>query len=62
MLRKIKSLLALYLDDLLLIAGGACLTVGAAQIQSELGWIVAGGCLLRYGMLVARAGAGRWRK
>ena len=54
MLRKIKSLLALYLDDLLLIAGGACLP--------ELGWIVAGGCLLRYGMLVARAGAGRWRK
>ena len=50
MLKKIKTTLWLYLDDLLLIAGGACLSRAA------------GAFLVWYGLLVARADAGRWRK
>lgn len=62
MLKQLKALLALYLDDLLLIAGGTCLTVAAARVWTPLGWAAAGAFLIWYGLLVARAGAGRWRK
>ncbi len=62
MLKKLKILLWLYLDDLLLIAGGACVSRAAALIWSPLGWAAAGAFLIWYGLLVARAGAGRWRK
>lgn len=62
MLKQLKTLLWLYLDDLLLIAGGTCLTVAAARIWTPLGWAAAGAFLIWYGLLVARAGAGRWRK
>lgn len=62
MLKQLKTLLWVYLDDLLLIAGGTCLTVAAARIWTPLGWAAAGAFLIWYGLLVARAGAGRWRK
>lgn len=62
MLKQLKNLLWLYLDDLLLIAGGTCLTVAAARVWTPLGWAAAGAFLIWYGLLVARAGAGRWRK
>ncbi|MGO5027254.1 hypothetical protein [Candidatus Agathobaculum pullicola] len=62
MLKQLKTLLWLYLDDLLLIAGGTCLTVAAAHVWRPLGWAAAGAFLIWYGLLVARAGAGRWRK
>lgn len=62
MLKQLKILLWLYLDDLLLIAGGTCLTVAAARVWTPLGWAAAGAFLIWYGQLVARAGAGRWRK
>nr|WP_300186966.1 hypothetical protein [uncultured Agathobaculum sp.] len=62
MLKQLKILLWLYLDDLLLIAGGTCLTVAAARVWTPLGWAAAGAFLIWYGLLVARAGAGRWRK
>lgn len=62
MLKQLKILLWLYLDDLLLIAGGTCLTVAAAHVWMPLGWAAAGAFLIWYGLLVARAGAGRWRK
>lgn len=62
MLKQLKILLWLYLDDLLLITGGTCLTVAAARVWTPLGWAAAGAFLIWYGLLVARAGAGRWRK
>ena len=62
MLKKIKTTLWLYLDDLLLIAGGVCLSRAAAMVCPALGWGAAGAFLIWYGLLVARAGAGRWRK
>lgn len=62
MLKQLKIVLWLYLDDLLLIAGGTCLTVAAARVWTPLGWAAAGAFLIWYGLLVARAGAGRWRK
>ena len=46
--------LALYLDDLLLLAGGACF-VRAAW---ELGGRSAGGCLVAYAVVIARARRG----
>ena len=60
MLKRIKATLGLYLDDLLLIAGGVCLSRAAAMVCLALGWGAAGA--IWYGLLVARAGAGRWRK
>ena len=62
MLKQLKALLALYLDDLLLIAGGACVSRAAALVWEPLGWAAAGAFLIWYGQLVARAGAGRWRR
>lgn len=62
MLKRIKATLGLYLDDLLLIAGGVCLSRAAAMVCPALGWGTAGAFLIWYGLLVARAGAGRWRK
>ena len=62
MLKKIKTTLWLYLDDLLLIAGGAGLSGAAALVHPALGWGAAGAFLVWYGLLVARADAGRWRK
>ena len=46
MLKQLKILLWLYLDDLLLIAGGTCLTVAAARVWTPLGWAAAGAFLL----------------
>ena len=62
MLKQLKILLWLYLDDLLLIAGGVCLSRAAAMVCPALGWGAAGAFLIWYGLLVARAGAGRWHK
>lgn len=62
MLKQLKILLWLYLDDLLLIAGGTCVTVAAAHVWTPLGWAAAGAFLIWYGLLVAHASAGRWRK
>ena len=58
MLKKIKTTLWLYLDDLLLIAGGACLSRAAALVHPALGWGAAGGVLVWYGPVGARGGAG----
>ena len=38
MLKRIKATLGLYLDDLLLIAGGVCLSRAAAMVCPALGW------------------------
>ena len=62
MLKRIKATLGLYLDDLLLIAGGVCLSRAAAMVCPALGWGASGAFLIWYGLLVARAGAGRWHK
>lgn len=62
MLNRVKYTIGLYLDDLLLLAGGACLTASAACYGRAQAFAVAGACLIAYGRLVARATVGRWRK
>lgn len=62
MLKKLKQSLAVYLDDLLLIAGGVCFVAAAACYGRAQALGVAGACLIAYGRLVARASLGRWRK
>ena len=46
--------LALYIDDILLLAGGACL-VHAAQLRwgESAAYAAAGGCLAAYAVLIA---------
>ena len=49
--------LGLYLDDLLLIAAGACFTAGRA-FGASAALAVAGACCLGYGVIVARSRRG----
>ena len=56
MLKKIKTTLWLYLDDLLLIAGGACLTTAAAlAFGGAAAFAVCGACMIAYAFVIARA-------
>lgn len=55
-LRRLLPLLGLYLDDLLFVAGGICLTASAGlAFGPSAALAVAGVCLLAYGIVVARA-------
>lgn len=58
--RLLRTMLALYLDDLLMLAGCACFVSGAAikwGAAEALG--VCGVCLTVYAVIVARGGIGR---
>lgn len=58
--RLFRDMLALYLDDLLMLAGCACFVSGAAikwGAAEALG--VCGVCLTVYAVIVARGGIGR---
>lgn len=51
--------LALYLDDLLLLAGGACFVRAAWELGGRsAALLVAGGCLVAYAVVIARARRG----
>lgn len=52
-------LLGLYLDDLLLLAGGACVTRGVWELAGR-SWAIltAGGFLLAYAVVVAKSRKG----
>lgn len=51
--------LALYLDDLLLLAGSACFVRAAWELGSRpAALLVAGGCLVAYAVVIARARRG----
>ncbi len=51
--------LALYLDDLLLLAGGACFVRAAWDLGGRpAALLVAGGCLVAYAVVIARARRG----
>ena len=53
-MRTVLQVLALYIDDMLLLAGSACL-VRAAQIHwgEAAAYAAAGGCLAAYAVLIA---------
>ncbi len=56
-LAQVVGLLGLYLEDLLLIAGGSCLTAAAALRWGEAAGLAAGGAfLLVLSFLAARSG------
>lgn len=58
-LRAAIGYLGLYLDDLLLIAAGVCLTVAAyEQFGRPAGFASAGVCLAGYALVVARSRGG----
>lgn len=51
--------LALYLDDLLLLAGSACFVRAAWELGGRpAALLVAGGCLVAYAVVIARARRG----
>lgn len=55
--RKALALLGLYLDDLLMVSGGACFVAAAAlRWGAAAGLATAGGCLVLFSILAARAG------
>lgn len=55
--RKALALLGLYLDDLLMVSGCACLTAAAALRWGLAAGLAAGGaCLVVLSVLVARTG------
>lgn len=59
LLLVIAELLGLYLDDLLLIAAGACFTSAAGRaFGASAALAVAGACCLGYGVVVARSKRG----
>ena len=59
LLRAVAGYLGLYLDDLLLIAAGMCLTVAAyEQYGRPAGFAAAGVCLAGYAFVVARSRGG----
>ncbi len=49
-----KKLLRDYLDDLLLLAGCACILIGLAQWSAVITWIVGGGMLIGFGIMVGK--------
>lgn len=57
MLARAIQLLGLYLEDLLMIAGGGCLIAAAAvRWGTAAGLAAAGVCLIVFSILVARSG------
>ena len=55
--RRALSFLGLYLDDLLMVSGGVCVVSAAAlRWGAAAGLATAGGCLVLFSVLVARAG------
>ena len=60
-LKKFGRVLGLYLDDLLLVSGGCCFVLAALDTWGRPAALaVAGGCLVAYAVVVARArGGGR---
>ena len=46
-----------YVDDILLIAGCACILVGLAQWSIPMTWMVGGGMLVSFGVLVGKVKA-----
>ena len=57
--RRALALLGLYLDDLLMVSGGACFTAAAALRWGLAAGLAAGGvCLVVLSVLVAKA----WRR
>lgn len=57
--KKIGRGLALYLDDLLLLAAGACFVLAALENWGRpAALMVAGVCLVTYAIVVARARGG----
>lgn len=50
-----KLWLRRYADDMLLLAGCACVVVGVAQISGPLAWIVAGIMLIGLAALIGKA-------
>lgn len=50
--------LALYLDDLLMLSGGACFVAAAAELGRGAALAVAGVCLVAYAVVIARARRG----
>lgn len=56
-LARAVGLLGLYLEDLLLVSGGGCLTAAAAVRYGAAGGLTAAGvCLIVCSVLVARSG------
>lgn len=54
---RAARLLGLYLEDLLLVAGGTCLTAAAALRWGAAAGLAAGGvCLIMFSVLVAWSG------
>ncbi|OUN05507.1 hypothetical protein B5G43_12540 [Flavonifractor sp. An92] len=61
-LRRVGRALALYLDDLLLLAGGVCFVRAALDLGGRPAALaVAGVCLTAYAVLVARSRGGGGR-
>ncbi len=61
-LKKLGEALALYLDDLLLLAGGGCFVRAAWETWGRPAALaVAGVCLVAYALIIARSRGGRSR-
>lgn len=57
--KKLGETLVLYLDDLLLLASGACFTAAGWEIAGRPGALIsAGACLTVYALVIARARRG----
>ena len=58
-LRRVVRGLALYLDDMLLLAGGVCFVKAAPDLGGRpAGLAVAGACLTAYAIVVAKSRGG----
>ena len=58
-LRRVVRGLALYLDDMLLLAGGVCFVKAALDLGGRpAGLAVAGACLTAYAIVVAKSRGG----
>ena len=56
---RAAQILALYLDDLLLLAAGICFTAAGWEIAGRPGALIsAGACLTVYALVIARARRG----
>ena len=62
-IKRVLSAVALYIDDMLLIAAGACFTLSAYESAGRAAALAAAGaCFAVYALLIARSrrgGAGR---
>lgn len=57
--RRVFGAIGLYLDDLLMLAGGICFVRAAGQRWGETGALaVAGICLVAYALVIARSRQG----